>query len=103
MDSDIAIADFGLSKLVNENHMLNTACGTPNYVGMGHYVGLAQRNLMRASDSSTHLLVPKHYSCPTAPEILRQCGYAKEVDLWSLGVITYILLCGYVCSPTCVL
>ncbi|KNC84870.1 CAMK/CAMK1 protein kinase [Sphaeroforma arctica JP610] len=62
MDSDIKVADFGLSKLTSDESTLNTACGTPNYV---------------------------------APEILRQHGYGKEVDMWSIGVIAYILLCGY--------
>ncbi|KAJ3145891.1 hypothetical protein HDU89_006777 [Geranomyces variabilis] len=33
-----------------------------------------------------------HY---VAPEILRQSGHGKGVDMWAIGVITYVLLCGY--------
>jgi len=60
-DLEVALADFGLSKIVGAQ-MMQTACGTPSYV---------------------------------APEVLNASGYGKEVDMWSIGVITYILLCGF--------
>jgi len=61
-DTVIKLADFGLSKIVGQEVMMQTACGTPGYV---------------------------------APEVLKATGYGKEVDMWSVGVITYILLCGF--------
>jgi len=61
-DTSVKIADFGLSKIIDQERMLLTACGTPAYV---------------------------------APEILLAQGYDKAVDLWCIGVISYILLCGF--------
>jgi len=61
-DTEVMLSDFGLSKIVGQESMMETACGTPYYV---------------------------------APEVLNASGYDKEVDLWSVGVITYLLLCGF--------
>ncbi|KAI6125944.1 kinase-like domain-containing protein [Pisolithus croceorrhizus] len=30
-----------------------------------------------------------------APEVLNHLGHGKAVDIWSTGIITYVLLCGY--------
>ncbi|KAJ2782273.1 serine/threonine protein kinase [Coemansia linderi] len=61
----IKLADFGLAKIVGETMFMKTVCGTPMYV---------------------------------APEVLtvRQLGmYDNLVDMWSLGVVLYICLCGF--------
>ena len=60
------ITDFGLSKLVDENTALKTYCGTPSYL---------------------------------APEVIKarhqKIQYTAQCDIWSLGVILFILLSGY--------
>jgi serine/threonine-protein kinase Chk2 len=65
-DDTIKLSDFGLSRVMNEDaSKMKTMCGTPQYV---------------------------------APEILTEAdndGYSKACDLWSLGVILYIMLVGY--------
>ncbi|KAJ1679445.1 serine/threonine protein kinase [Spiromyces aspiralis] len=61
----VKLADFGLAKIVSESVFMKTICGTPMYV---------------------------------APEVLkaRVLGkYDKQVDIWSLGVVFYICLCGF--------
>ncbi|KAA6403001.1 MAG: putative Calcium/calmodulin-dependent protein kinase type 1 [Streblomastix strix] len=58
----VKISDFGMSKVMDEDVMFQTCCGSPHYV---------------------------------APEVLENKGYGPEVDLWSLGVMMYVLLCGF--------
>lgn len=64
-DLTVKLADFGLAKIIGEESFTTTLCGTPSYV---------------------------------APEILQPTArrrYTKAVDIWSLGVVLYICLCGF--------
>lgn len=64
-DLSVKLADFGLAKIIGEESFTTTLCGTPSYV---------------------------------APEILedsRHRRYTRAVDIWSLGVVLYICLCGF--------
>jgi calcium/calmodulin-dependent protein kinase I len=63
-NSLIKITDFGLAKVISEEDMMQTQCGTPSYV---------------------------------APEVLQNDGrgYDLSVDCWSIGVILYVMLCGF--------
>ena len=52
----------------------------------------------------THQMLYTVCGTPTyvAPEILLETGYGLKVDIWAMGVIVFILLCGYppFVSPT---
>ncbi|KAI9606470.1 hypothetical protein KEM48_001836 [Puccinia striiformis f. sp. tritici PST-130] len=76
-DDELVIADFGIAtSMSSDDEVLTTMCGSPGYA---------------APEQSTH--PPSSPSNTT--EILNNQGHGKPVDLWSIGVITYTLLCGY--------
>ncbi|PRP75093.1 protein kinase 1 [Planoprotostelium fungivorum] len=64
--NQIKLTDFGLARIVGDSETMKTTCGTPQYI---------------------------------APEVIQlspegSAGYSKQVDMWSLGGILYVMLCG---------
>ena len=59
--------------------------------------GLSRSFRAEAEDAHTPTVMrsPKGTVGYAAPEILRQRTYSSAVDLWSLGVVVFVLLCGY--------
>ena len=57
---------------------------------------LADFGIAKTLQSNTEVLTTMAGSFGyAAPEVMERKGHGKPVDLWSLGVITYTLLCGY--------
>jgi serine/threonine-protein kinase Chk2 len=73
-DLQIKLADFGLARFIDERLGMTTLCGTPQYVAPEV---IKQGTASLASDQAKQI-----------------SGYGKAVDMWSLGVILYILLSG---------
>lgn len=72
---DIKIADFGFSNHYDPDAKLDTFCGSPPY--------------------AIHCFVTYRYAAPELFQGRRYTG--PEVDIWSLGVILYVLTTG--CLP----
>jgi serine/threonine protein kinase len=78
---------------VQEDGLLHTTCGTPNYV--------APEVLTTATLLITFLFPLSEVSCSHCPVLLRlqvinNKGYdGAKADLWSCGVILFVLMAGY--------
>lgn len=57
---------------------------------------LADFGIAKMLDSKSEVLTTMAGSFGyAAPEVMLKKGHGKPVDIWSMGVITYTLLCGY--------
>jgi len=78
-----------LSDLKPENLLYLTKTATSDLV-------LADFGIAKMLDSKDEVLTTMAGSFGyAAPEVMLKRGHGKPVDMWSLGVITYTLLCGY--------
>eukprot|EP00742_Colponemidia_sp_Colp-10_P003631 GILJ01003865.1.p1 GENE.GILJ01003865.1~~GILJ01003865.1.p1 ORF type:complete len:294 (-),score=20.66 GILJ01003865.1:249-1130(-) len=75
-DTDIKLSDFGLAKVFSEEELkAPAASGTKG----------THRRAFTACGTDFYV----------APEVIKEQGYDFKVDVWGVGVITYILLCGF--------
>lgn len=70
LDVTVKLADFGLAKFIGgtQQSQINNHVATKTMCGSPGYV---------------------------SPEILQNLEYTEKTDMWSLGVVLYILLCGF--------
>ncbi|XP_070619528.1 serine/threonine-protein kinase Chk2 isoform X2 [Erythrolamprus reginae] len=61
----VKVTDFGQSKIIGETSLMQTLCGTPDYLA------------------------------PEILQFAGTAGYGRSVDCWSLGVILFMCLSGY--------
>jgi serine/threonine protein kinase len=78
----------GLSDLKPENLLYLTRKPDSQLV-------LADFGIAKMLDSNQVLTTMAGSFGYAAPEVMEKKGHGKPVDMWSLGVITYTLLCGY--------
>lgn len=121
--TEIVLGGELFDRIVNKSHysekeareLIRIMLSTLEYI---HRAGVVHRdlkpeNLLLCSEENDHDikfadfgfakhvkdLQPKEVACGTpgyvAPEVLRSDPYGTEVDIWSMGVICYVLLAGY--------
>lgn len=84
-------SDNPKTKVDEGEFMMNYGGGGIGLVKIGDF-GLSKQISLRHKNA---LQTPCGTIGYTAPEIVRDQRYSKEVDMWALGCVLYILLCGF--------
>lgn len=83
----IKLIDFGLAHKIEAGVEFKNIFGTPEFVGKRRRVFSSLLGTITTSKKHS----PTHLSDPLAPEIVNYEPLGLEADMWSVGVITYIL------------
>ncbi|CAD7925898.1 unnamed protein product [Amoebophrya sp. A120] len=89
-DSDVLkMIDFGFSHVLNDKKPVVAACGSISYMAPEVIASAAAAQAVEKAASSTSS------SKPIPPAAEKEDPITDKVDMWSLGVITFMLLSGY--------
>eukprot|EP00833_Pecoramyces_ruminatium_P005767 jgi/Orpsp1_1/1179799/evm.model.c7180000070780.1 len=84
-DNNIVHRDIRAENILFKNKSENS----PLFLTGFHFSMITddKKNLLKNSNTITDFM---------APEIITKIGHNKPVDMWSIGVLTYFLLCGFI-------
>ena len=94
-DAVVKIVDFGLSTFATEADNLSTPVGTLKVTQAGGAAAGARPAVVATNERKTLLAGGPVERLPArqylSPELVLKKGYNREVDLWCIGILAYIL------------
>ncbi|EGZ06295.1 hypothetical protein PHYSODRAFT_319771 [Phytophthora sojae] len=102
--SDIKLSDFGIARKLDghgHDNVLTPHESLSEVANLHDAPSTNASGLPSATDMVRNRMARAHTKCGTrdyiAPEVMSGKGYGTEADLWSVGVVTYVLASG--CAP----